>query len=168
MTIDVDKLVSMAGAALEAEDRYVLGCSKITGKTGGILRILNERYYQFIACRGWLSRWNTIPELRAHDAVIFEDKEEIAIIEMKRWNTTKGVSEIPGINSNIETLKAVSVPAFMIIFSANETTQTNDNFAFLYEKLPVLKDCPTKLYGFPTINTLQAEVDFWVAGWQVR
>ncbi len=168
MTIGVDELVSMAGAALEAEDRYVLGCSRITDKSGGILRILNERYYQFVVCRGWLSRWNTIPELRVHDAVILEDNKEAAIIEMKCWRSTSGETEIPRIKFDIEKLKAVSLPAFMILFSANESKQTKDNLEFLYERLPELKGCAMKIYGFPTINTLETQCDFWVAGWQLR
>jgi hypothetical protein len=94
MTIGVDELVSIAGAALEAEDRYVLGCSTITAKNGGILRIANERYYQFVACLGWLSRWNTMPELRAHDAVILEDDKEVATIEMKKWLSETGETEV--------------------------------------------------------------------------
>ena len=58
----LDSVIEIAGSALEAEDRYVLGCSTATGKKGGLLRIPNERYYQFVVCRGLLSRWDTIPE----------------------------------------------------------------------------------------------------------
>src|SRR5271166_544586 len=37
----LDSVIDIAGRALEAEDRYVLGCSTAAGKKGGLLRIPN-------------------------------------------------------------------------------------------------------------------------------
>lgn len=170
MAIGVDELVSLAGAALEAEDRYILGCSTISNKKGGLLRFPNERYYQFVVCRGWLSRWDTTPERHLHDAVISVDDGDVATIEMKCWRSDNGEPEISGIRRDIEKLKKTGWSAFMMIFSANEASQTEGNFAFLYERLPELRACAHKVYSFPTVSPFVADrqVDFWVAGWQLK
>ena len=57
---DLVRLINIAGTALEAEDRFLR--KAITENTlaypegkGGILRINNERYYQFIITRALIS-----------------------------------------------------------------------------------------------------------------
>lgn len=170
MSLLLDDLVNIAGASLESEDRYLIGCSAMKNKKGGILRFPNERYYQFVACRGWLSRWDVAPERRSHDAVIEVDGKEVATVEMKCWLTSQGEVEIPKIRTDFEKLRRVDHAAFLLIFSANLDTQTSANLNFLQEKLPELKEVPKRIYTFPTISpfTPDVSVDFWAAAWQLR
>ena len=69
MEINLSELIKIAGTALEEEDRYILGCSKATGRHGGILRFSNERYYQFLTLRGLCSRCDAnIESVRAEQS----------------------------------------------------------------------------------------------------
>jgi hypothetical protein len=82
--------ISRVGAALEAEDRLILGSSILRHdvKKGGILRLNHERYYQSISWRAMLSRWNAAIEYHSrYDLVLFDaDKPETlyAVFELKR------------------------------------------------------------------------------------
>jgi hypothetical protein len=170
MTVGLNELVRIAGVALEGEDRYILGCSAMRAHKGGITRFQNERYYQFVVFRGWLSRWDTTPERNLHDAVISVNGYDTAIIEMKCWRSVDGEAEIPSLKKDIEKLKNTNGAAFMIIFSANEHGKTTENLEFLYKMLPELELFPSSIYEFPTLSPFcsEAQFDFWVAGWQVR
>jgi hypothetical protein len=67
-------LIDIAGMSLEAEDRYMLGAVTANrvayeGESGGILRINNERYYQFIVARALMSSmpYKVKVEVDSHD-----------------------------------------------------------------------------------------------------
>ncbi len=71
------RLIDIAGAALEAEDRFFLGAisanqTAYPGGKGGILRINNERYYQFIIARALASSFPFAAaiEVDSHDLVL--------------------------------------------------------------------------------------------------
>jgi hypothetical protein len=99
------------GAALEAEDRLILGSGTVRNeaKKGGILRLNNERYYQSILWRAMLSRWSAAVEYRSrYDLVLFnaDDPETLyALFELKRWMGEKGEQELPGIAADIRKLR---------------------------------------------------------------
>ncbi len=166
----LDSVIDIAGRALEAEDRYVLGCSTATGKKGGLLRIPNERYYQFVVCRGLLSRWDTVPEKWGHDAMIFINGEVSTVIEMKCWLTESGLREVRGIRDDVGKLQnAKSKSAIMVIFSVNPDGQTEQNIEFLGDHVPELKTAAKRVYSFPTIQLFEPDhANFWVCGWQIR
>jgi hypothetical protein len=171
MTVTLSKLIDIAGAALEAEDRVVLGASVIHGERSGIIRWGNEHFYQYVVCRSWLSRWHTAPEKEnRYDAVISIAGNPVAAVEMKRWWSEEGKEEIPRIRTDIEKLKkANSENAFLIIFSANNPTQTDENIRFLNNWLPELSDKPMHLYSFPTLSPYEDSLcEFWIAGWQMK
>jgi hypothetical protein len=160
MTITVHELVKVVGAELEAEDRSF--------DPGGILRIWNERYYQFVACRGLHRCGRDVKsEHRSHDLVIFVEGKPNAFIEMKCWGSANGIRELRGIASDVQQKLmplASSSTAFMIIFSANPRDQTKQNLAFLEEKIPELAIYEREIYPFPTFDP---KIEFWVAGWQI-
>jgi hypothetical protein len=62
MRKELAKLIQIAGAALEFEDRYLIGAiaanqAAYPGRHGGILqyKFNNERYYQFVVARALVS-----------------------------------------------------------------------------------------------------------------
>jgi hypothetical protein len=169
-TITVHELVKVVGATLETEDRYVLGCSAATAKSGGILRFPSERYYQFVALRGLLSRWDVNPEQALHDLVIAVGGESSAVIEMKCWRSAKGMRELSGIAKDIQKLASVASrsAAFMMIFSTNDPDRTEENVEFLIKQLPELAAKEREVYRFSTFDGTNQKRDFWVAGWQIK
>ena len=97
MNADLNILVKTAGLALELEDRYLLGSvaanrQAYPGENGGILRLNNERYYQFIVARSLVSSYPFAAEIEVdfHDLVLRYpgDSKIFAAIEMKRWMTS--------------------------------------------------------------------------------
>src|SRR6266436_4553238 len=56
-------IVEIGGRALEYEDRFIVGCTTINAHLyddkgpQGLLRIANERYYQFVVARALMSRY---------------------------------------------------------------------------------------------------------------
>lgn len=60
MIEELKLLIKIAGTALEVEDRFFLGAIAANqvaypGEKSGILRINNERYYQFVVARSLAS-----------------------------------------------------------------------------------------------------------------
>ena len=172
MQVELSELIKIAGAALEQEDRYILGCSKATGKHGGIMRFENERYYQFLTLRGLCSRCDAEieralePNQFLHDLVMSEDGLPYAVAEMKCWLAGSGEPELPSIRKDVHKLSnAKCEAAYMIIFSANPTG-TAENVDWLKGKIPELGS-KHELYAFPTFDREDQEREFWVAGFQI-
>lgn len=116
---DLQKLVSIAGHALEIEDHFIAGCVATNpdlygdGRPQGILRINNERYYQFLIIRSLMSGfpYRVEPERDTHDIALYADKEAkdyAALGELKRWMSSTGEVEIPALRRDIEKLKVRS------------------------------------------------------------
>lgn len=183
------QLIKIAAQALEIEDRFLLGAMTANRKaypdvndgtpraTGGILRINNERYYQFAIARALVSSfpYEAVIERDTHDLVLLDNKDKtkwFAAIEMKRWMSNNGEAEIPGIKHDINEKLAKAkvsgkVPnALMLVFSANEESKTEINLDWLATKLLTQKD-KWVVCQFPTISPEGKPVNFWVAGYEV-
>lgn len=171
------RLINIAGMALEAEDRYMLGAvtaNRIAyeGESGGILRINNERYYQFIVARALMSsmHYKVKVEVDSHDLLLVTPKanERFAVIEMKRWMSPAGGQEIPGIRRDLfEKLPAAKAELkLMLLFSANPPGQMKEQIGWLSEKLGVSKDL-WETYSFETVDETGSPVEYWTAGYQV-
>ncbi len=184
---DLIRLVEIAGAALKEEDRLLLKAfrkNKIAypGESGGILRLNNERYYQFIVARS-LARTFPYPaavEIDTHDLVLRYpgDKSRwFAVCEMKRWMSSPGGQEIPSIARDFTKLrKCKSDHSIMMIFSANPLSKhspesgTKEQLKFLSDSLgtSLVKDCAEwKTYVFPTRNPKGEKVEFWIGAYEV-
>jgi hypothetical protein len=100
------EFISLSGAAIEEEDRIILGRSYVRGVPCGILRLNNERYYQFICWKACMARWDADVEAHGqHDLVLSVPSETgklLAVFEMKRWMSPGGETEIPGIRGDLE------------------------------------------------------------------
>ncbi len=178
MQKELSKLVEIAGPALEAEDRYLLGSisanrAAYPDGNGGLLRVNNERYYQFIVARALMSSFPfaVVPELNRHDLVLKypgSNSNWFAAVEMKRWMSGAGESEIPGMIEDLKKLRSCGAEsALMLVFSANKAGKTNENLAWLSARLDI--DASSwETYSFPTFNTEGESVDFWVAGFKVQ
>ena len=168
---------SRAGTALEAEDRLILGSGMLRNEKGGILRLNNERYYQFILWRAMLSRWRCVTEYKdRRDLVLFEQDrpdEVHAEFELKRWMSGGGERELPGFILDIRRLKNTTVPrAAFVVFSANPRGGMLENIEKHLEKGLKKQDNSIDLpqrhtYCFPTIDTQGKEVEFWLGVWPV-
>jgi hypothetical protein len=176
MLRDFERLVYIAGMALESEDRYYLGAiaaNKLAypHDQGGILRMKNERYYQFTAARALASSYpyGVKVEFDTHDIVLHypeSDKKLYAAVEMKRWMSPEGKQEIQGIKSDIQKLlSAAAEHALMLIISANPPGKTIDNIKNLSDDISL---AVYDHFAFATIDPAGKEVEFWIAGFQVK
>jgi hypothetical protein len=182
---DLKRLIDIAGQALEQEDRFVLGAITANQKgypdgKGGILRINNERYYQFIVARALMSSfpYSAAVEVEGHDLILRypgEQSKWFAVVEMKRWMSEDGLSEQPGIKKDIEKLleklrQVKAERAMMLIFSANPLKSTEGHLGELAKELGITTTEDSnawKWYPFPTINREGESVEFFVAGYEV-
>jgi predicted AAA+ superfamily ATPase len=173
----LERLIQTAGMALEAEDRYMLGAVTANqiaydGESGGILRINNERYYQFIVARALMSSmpYKVKVEVDTHDLLLEAPKtgERIAVIEMKRWMSSTGEKEISGIRRDLfEKLPSAKAELkLMLIFSANPPNQMQKQISWLSEKLDIPTD-KWKTHSFATVNEAGLPFEYWTAGYQV-
>lgn len=167
-----DELVLRAGLGLEAEDRLILGAGQVRGEHGGILRLVNERYYQFIVWRSVLPKWPSAVEIDYHDLIIDNgsSRTPLAIVEMKNWVSGSGNKEIPGIKNDVAKLRdAQAQNCGLMLFSVNPIDATDSNVAAL-EKL-VFTDAAIprrSMYRFQTIDARGRKVEFWVSLWGVE
>jgi hypothetical protein len=162
-----------AGAALEAEDRLIIGSGHIRGEVGGILRLNNERYYQFILWKAVLSSWNAKVEEQSHDLVIFDPSNSdkaLAIFEMKKWMSPNGLPELSGILHDIKRLNACDAPnAALIIFSANNRGEMDKQLEWFEEHVFAGIPKPQReTYCFPTVSPHTPAAEFWIAVWPIK
>ena len=173
-------LIQIAGAALETEDRYLLGAVAANKKVyaneyGGIIRLNNEHYYQRIVARALMSSFPFVAKLEykeRHDLVLLYPNDInhwFAVVEMKRWMSTTGKKELEPIKTDLSKIKkAVQNGAehgLMMLFSANPTGNTEQYISDLSIDLGIAN--LWEIYSFPSIGGKGEPIEFWVAGYQV-
>lgn len=163
------ELIRVCGTAIEQEDRKIR--DGVGGRDrGGILQLNNERYYQFLVWRAATSCWIAEVEygLERYDlALLAEGDHPLAVIEMKRWMSESGYSELQRIADDLRKLqKATTVCKIMMIFSVNHRPENVD---FLTNKMreTVAELSEPILYQFDTANIMGKSETFWVSGWEV-
>jgi len=176
------RIVNIAASALESEDRFVLGCLRANRAAypegdGGILRINNERYYQFIITRALFSSFEYLvkPEVADHDLIAFYPSSEkwFAVVEMKRWMSPKGKQELPAIRRDVIKLREETRAnlRLMLIFSANPEGSTKENIKWLCENLDttqVLSEGDLYHRVFQTVGSDGQPLEFWVGAFEVE
>jgi len=186
MDENLKQLIQIAGAALEAEDRFFLGAITANqiaypGEKGGILRINNERYYQFVVARALASSfpYSAAVEVNSHDLILRypnDSSKWLAVVEMKRWMSASGEQELTSIvhDINEKLMPSKAEHALMMIFSANPVNEIKTNLKWLSDKLKKngssieIKPEGWESYKFATLNNEGDEVEFWVAGYQLK
>jgi hypothetical protein len=170
---------SRIGAALEAEDRLILGSGRLWNEVrkGGILRLNDERYYQSILSRAMLSRWSAAVEYHSrYDLVLFDadDPETLyAVFELKRWMGSSGERELPGIGADIRKLQKATCPkSALVVFSSNKRGDMKTNIEWLeneWKSREDLVDIPRRYtYCFDTISPWVEPAEFWVGVWPIK
>lgn len=178
MSPDLKKIVALSAEALKIEDTFLLEAKAkqsplYARDKGGVLAIRNERYYQFIVARYLMEKMTSRIglEVDRHDIVVYpgaSGEYDIAV-EMKRWMSHGGVTEIRGIRRDIEDKLARSrAPRrLMLLFSANAIGETKRNLKFLADQLDRQDVDLWETSTFQTIDDRENDVEFWLAGFQV-
>jgi hypothetical protein len=161
--VTLPELLTIIGQALKELDKHVRQTAA-SPVGGGVLRYVNERWYQLEAFRALLTRWNVEPERRRHDLVIMDTEgKEQAIIEMK-WFFP---SLQPGyLHSDLEKLRACKCAGYMILFGQTASGPVRQQLEGLQKQIPELDADKVETFTFPTTFGSK-EVEFWVAGWQI-
>lgn len=173
-------LIKTAGIALENEDRYLIGAivsnmQAYKNCSGGILRINNERYYQFIIARALTSSFpfQVQIEKNTHDFMLIDSNNNdkaFCVIEMKRYMSPEGNVEIPRIKNDInKILNNTTAPHGMeLIVSANPIGNSLKEANYLVGQLGNYSVGQNDIYIFNTIDTKGDRVEFWVAGIEIK
>lgn len=147
-------LVDIGGKALRQEDQFirnaVLNRSRLQGWFGkrlgrfGIRRVENERFYQYLVWRALLKEFEFPVDLERegnYDFVVWDGAESesgvVAVGEMKRWVSSSGKVELPGIVRDIQKIKYRGCPGFILITTAFEAGKLKDQVDFLSRELRV-------------------------------
>lgn len=174
MTKNFESILGHAVRCLEQEDKY-LRSKNILGnqeKSPGILRMMNERYYQFLIWREMI-KYNFVQlEWKSHDLAIFDSHESKpgTIIEMKHWFSESGLREIPGIRTDLSKLeKCGASAAGLMVFSANPLEETVRSVEFLEKAVFIDRQtAPALRSGFSTVNAAGSSVEFWIGIWIIK
>lgn len=175
---DLQTLTDIAGKALEAEDKYLISEMAKNPTAyhtchGGILRFNNERYYQFIVARAFLSAYPYIVnvEFDYRDLILkYPDNPNkwFTYIEMKRWMSSTGEPEIYPICTDLTKLSESKADHnLMMIFSANGRGDAKKQLDWLIGELNNNNLNLSMIWSAPktfeTFNMLGQEAEFWVA-----
>lgn len=159
----LDELVSIGGCALEQEDRFIAGCVTVNPhlygdkNPCGLLRIANERYYQFVISRALMSgyRYRVNIEEDRRDFVLRNgsDGEWIATGEMKLWLSSRSETDLPRIRLDIAKLRqAPSRPGFLLVATAWRPSEAEGYLEVLRTRLDLTCAPTTSQYRFRTIG----------------
>ncbi len=173
------KIVTIAARFLKKEDDAILNSIKnnqiaYKNKSGGLLRINNERYYQFIIAKGLIAEYEYPIEIEknTYDLVVLDGNRYKTVVEMKRWMSSTGKSEIDGIKVDINNklLPSDSERALMLIFSANPSSiSIQENVSWLSEKLNIKYDSNKwHVESFDTLSANGESTVFWIAGIEIK
>lgn len=147
-------LVAIGGRALQEEDQFirnaVLSRPELQIWHGnrlarfGIRRIENERFYQYLIWRALLKEFVFPVDMERegnHDFVAWDgtgpEARIVAVGEMKRWVSSSGEVELPGIVRDIQKIKERPYPGFILITTAYQAGQLGGQINFLSKKLRV-------------------------------
>ncbi|WP_444912881.1 hypothetical protein [Microbulbifer sp. PAAF003] len=177
MDLILKDLISLSCKALQEEDQYLQESlsnnSCYSCDQAGILKINNERYYQFIIAR-YLFRYfarRIQVEYDLIDLVVFREdvpSEIEVVVEVKRWMSSTGSPEIPKIRSDFDKLSKCSpAKGLALIMSSNpKGVSIKDNIQYLSDGLDRNLDSDLWVYeSFDTIGINGEENVFWVAGY---
>jgi len=157
------ELVNIGGVALEQEDRFIAGCVTVNPhlygdeNPCGLLRIVNERYYQFVISRALMSayRYRVNIEEDRRDFVLRDRSggEWIATGEMKLWLSSRSETDLPSIRSDIAKLRNTpSRSGFLLVATAWRPQEAETYLEILRTRLELTSSPATSQYRFRTIG----------------
>ena len=136
------------------------------GKHGGLARMENERYHQFLIWRAILPVWHAVLERDESCDLIVECENGKHFFEMKNWRGNTGNSQLPAMQRDIRKLQA-RLNGYFIVTAINPSEATDKNFEYLLTKLTGLNGDERQDYRFTTEGLDGAHAEFWIAGWPV-
>jgi hypothetical protein len=168
------QLIECIGKALEEDDAEIRSYTHTRGESGGILLVPTERYCQAVAWKAVVQKWPALIEVDYHDLVIGGSRRDYGVaVEMKFWNNDSDLQEIKKDICKITRGKAKH--GYIVVFSANPrlnesgNSKTSENLDWLAKRVFGPNHTPSpRDYRFLTANGAGREVEFWVAGWQVK
>jgi hypothetical protein len=178
---EIEEIIKIAGISLQEEDYYLTksvneNSQYCDDNYKGILRFNNERFYQYVVARSFLKRFPARIDLEkdTHDLVVYGSvlhKYKI-VVEMKRWMSSGGGTEIPGIkhDSSVKLAKSDSDKAMMMVFSSNpkKSSLTEENIQILKNEITSVCDVVSwSTYKFITNYRSKGDNEFWIAGFEI-
>ncbi|NNM56107.1 hypothetical protein [Acidocella sp.] len=160
----LENVVKLGGLSLQAEDCLIRAAVSQRNEHGGLDRIQNERYHQFLIWRAVLPLFDATIEREGNTDLIIKSAEESHYFEMKNWRSVNGERELPSIRDDIKKLGGRD-NGYILITSANPPGKFSCNIKFLLENLNGLGNRDPKHYLFNTISTTGCEIEYWIAGW---
>ena len=151
---------------MQAEDCLLRAAVHHRGKHGGLVHILNERYYQFIVWRAVLPVWHAVTEREGNRDLILTCEDGKHYFEMKTWFGATGKREIPGMQRDISRLQNHD-HGYLLVVSANPEGLTLKNLNDLPQEIGQLDIKAGEHFRFHTVAINEQPFEFWIAGWPV-
>ncbi|MCA7117841.1 MAG: hypothetical protein LGL72_00075 [Acidibrevibacterium sp.] len=173
--------VYRAGAGLEQEDRNIIGSSLIHNQRGGLLRVQQERFWQYIIWKSVYSNWEIEVEKVFGDHQY--DFAKIAqpggnydcFFELKKWLSEYGEAEIQGICDDIVRLNLENLNnSVLILLANNRRGDMNRQILWLVNRVNeicgfTLDEVRRESFCFNTISPNDHEHhEFWISAWPIR
>jgi len=160
------EVVRLGGLALQAEDCLIQAAVRRRGEHGGLARMENERYHQFIIWRAVLPLWHAVIERERGTDLILECEDGKHFFEMKNWRGASGDEQLPRMQKDIDKLQKRARGHFLVT-AINPKESTDENFVHLAKNLNGLLWDAREKYRFPTKGLKGNDLEFWIAGWSV-
>ena len=178
---DIREIVEIGGRALEYEDRFMIGCTRVNRHLygdkdpPGLLRTIYERHYQFIVARALLSNYRyhvgiekpirVESEKQTFDFALAPKGGEdcFALGEMKNW-TSDGREQFPPMARDIERLRCSGLPGFLLIATFWLPEERKRQRARLLEALDLQR---VHQYEFTTLGWQSEYFEFTLLGFRV-
>jgi hypothetical protein len=163
-------LVRLGGFALHSEDCALRASFHLRGEFGGLDRMQNERYHQFIIWRAILSAWDAEIERHGRTDIIvrrnIENVAELHHFELKNWRGETGNGQIPKIQRDVPRAQRWE-RGYVLITSINPPHVTDKNLDDVPKEVHGLLAAQRQDFRFATEGRKGEPLEFWLAGWPV-
>lgn len=158
-------VVVLGGLALQAEDAAIRAAVHHRNEHGGLARMENERYHQFVIWRALLPIWHSTIAIERENSsdLIIKREDGSHYFEMKNW---RHENQILAIQRDIEKLK-LSPNGYIIVTTLSRKTKTDENIDYLLERISGLSIEHRQEFRFSTVSKDNGEMEFLLAGWPV-
>ncbi len=165
-------IVRLGGLALQAEDCAIRAALHHRSEHGGVARMENERYHQFVIWRAVLPVWHAVLEREDSTDIIISRDGVKHYFELKNW---RNESQLSSINRDVTKLRSRE-KGYLLITSGNPSDitggspedNTESNLKHIIGKVAGLETDSQEFYGFKTETTEGREIQYWIAGWSVQ
>jgi hypothetical protein len=161
-------VVELGGLALQAEDCLVKAAVRHRGEHGGLVRMENERYHQFIIWRAVLPLWHAELERDDNSDLVLRSENEVHYFELKNWRGRYGETQVRQMQNDVDRKLRRRANGYLVVTSMNPESSTKTAVEYLTSTLTGLQTGTWLHYQFPTEGRDGAPIMFWIAGWPVE